>query len=86
MSSYIQKKFSISQKHRNFLENHKKWGFSGQSSIVREALTLFMKDLETKERKTLMAQKAMELVHDYRNDRELTAFTNLDGEDFHEAG
>ena len=86
MSLYIQKKFSISQKHKDFLESYKNWGYSGQSSIVREALTLFMRDLKTRKRKSLMAQKARELAPDYKNDRELTAFTSLDGEDFYEAG
>jgi hypothetical protein len=85
MSSYIQKKFSIDHNHKNFLENYKKLGFSGQSSIVREALSLFIKDFEAKERKIKMAQKAQELVSDYKNDSELTAFISLDGEDFHEA-
>jgi hypothetical protein len=85
MSSYIQKKFSIAHNHKNFLENYKKLGFSGQSSIVREALNLFIKDFEAKERKILMTQKAQELVSDYKNDSELTAFISLDGENFHEA-
>ena len=44
MSSYIQKKFSIAHNHKDFLENYKKLGFSGQSSIVREALSLFIKE------------------------------------------
>jgi hypothetical protein len=86
MSSYIQKKFSIAPNHKDFLENYKKLGFSGQSSIVREALSLFIKDFKAKERKTLMTQKAQELVSDYKNDGELTAFTGLDGDDFHETG
>lgn len=83
MSSYIQKKFSITHNHKKFLENYKNLGFSGQSGIVREALNLYIKDYEAKERKTLMAQKAQELVDDYEIDSELTAFTCLDGEDFH---
>jgi hypothetical protein len=29
-----------------------------------------------------MAQKAQELLSDYREDKELTTFTDLDGEDF----
>ena len=86
MSSYIQKKFSITHDHKDFLENYKKLGFSGQSSIVRAALSLFIKDFEAKKRKTMMAQKARELAADYKNGAELTAFTSLNGEDFHEAG
>ena len=85
MNSYIQKKFSITHNHKEFLENYKKLGFSGQSSIVREALSLFIKEFEAKKRKTSMAHKARELVSAYKNDSELTAFTSLDGEDFHEA-
>jgi hypothetical protein len=84
MSSYIQKKFSITHNHKKFLENYKNLGFSGQSNIVREALTLYMKDYEAKKQKTLMAQKAKELVADYEAGSELTAFSCLDGEDFHE--
>ena len=84
MASYVQKKFSITQDHRRFLENYKKMGYTGQSSIVREALSLLIKDVRAKQRKTLMAQKAEELFYDYENDSELTAFTTLDGEDFHE--
>jgi hypothetical protein len=45
-------------------------------------LFFFIKDFKAQERRTLMAQKAQELVSDYKNDSELTAFTGLDGEDF----
>ena len=86
MGAYIQKKISITQRHKEFLENYKKLGFSGQSSIVRQALSLFINELEAKERKALMAQKAKELFPDYKKNRELTAFTGIDGEDFYEAG
>jgi hypothetical protein len=41
-------------------------GFSGKSSIVREALSLFIRDIEAKKRKTVMAQKARKLVADYK--------------------
>ena len=86
MDSFVQKKFSITRRHKDFLENYKKWGFSDQSSMLREALSLFIKELENRERKRLMAQKARELVSDYTEDEELTAFTNLGGEDFYETG
>lgn len=82
MNALTQKKFSISRKQKKFLENYKQWGFSDQSSIVREALNRFIKELEIKERKGLMAQKAKELLPDYIEDKELIVFTDLDDKDF----
>ena len=82
MVALIQKKISITNEQKQFLENYKRWGFSDQSSIIREALSLFINELVTRERKTLMAQKAQELLSDYIKDKDLTAFTDLDGEDF----
>ncbi|KPJ63659.1 MAG: hypothetical protein AMJ45_07130 [Syntrophobacter sp. DG_60] len=82
MEALTQKKFSISREQKEFLENYRQWGFSDQSSIVREALNRFIKELKTKERKVLMAQKAQELLPDYKEDKELIAFSDLDGEDF----
>lgn len=82
MKSLTQKKFSISLEQKKLLENFRQWGFSDQSSIVREALDRFIKELKIKERKRLMTQKAQELLPDYRQDKELVAFTDLDGEDF----
>ena len=86
MGVFVQKKFSIARNHMEFLENYKKWGFPDQSSIIRRALSLLMKELEARERKALMAQKARELLVDYEKDDELTIFTNLDSEDFYETG
>ena len=82
MATLTQKKISISSDQNEFLENYKQWGFTDQSSIVREALTRFIKEVKTKERKNQMAQKAQELLSDYRSDKELTTFKDLDGEDF----
>jgi len=82
MGTLAQKKFSISIEQKKFLEECKEWGFSDQSTLVREALDRFMKELKTRERKNLMEKKAKELVSDYLKDRELTIFTDLDGEDF----
>ncbi len=82
MEALTQKKFSISHEQKKFLENYRQWGFSDQSSIVREALNRFIKELKIKERKSLMAQKAQELLPDYTEDKELIAFSDLDGEDF----
>jgi Arc/MetJ-type ribon-helix-helix transcriptional regulator len=82
MATLTQKKISISSEQKQFLENYRQWGFTDQSSIVREALTLFIGKLKTSQRKTQMAQKARELVSEYTTDQELTPFTDLDGEDF----
>jgi len=82
MATLTQKKISISSEQKQFLENYKQWGFTDQSSIVREALTLFIRELKTSQRKIQMAQKARELVSEYTTDKELTGFTDLDGEDF----
>lgn len=82
MATLTQKKFSISLEQKQFLENYRQWGFSDQSSIVREALNQFITESKQKQRKSLMAQKALELLPDYSRDQELTSFTNLDGDDF----
>jgi Arc/MetJ-type ribon-helix-helix transcriptional regulator len=82
MATLTQKKISISSEQNEFLENYKQWGFTDQSSIVREALTQLIKEVKTRQRKSQMAQKASELLSDYGTDKELTTFTELDGEDF----
>jgi len=82
MGSMTQKKFSISSEQESFLTEYKKWGFSDQSSIVREALDHFIKEIKTRERKNLMKKMAGKLLVEYSEDKELTVFTDLDGEDF----
>ena len=82
MPALTQKKISISSEQNKFLENYKQWGFTDQSSIVREALTQFITEVKTKQRKSQMAEKARELLSDYRKDEELTPFTDIDSEDF----
>ena len=82
MTTLTQKKISISSEQKQFLENYRQWGFSDQSSIVREALARYIRELKTIHRKTQMAKKARELVSEYTTDEELTGFTDLDGEDF----
>ena len=82
MPKLTQKKISISSEQNEFLENYKQWGFTDQSSIVREALSRFIKETKKKQRKNKMAEKAKELLSDYKKDKELTAFTEVDGEDF----
>jgi len=82
MTALTRKKISISIEQNEFLENYKKWGFSDQSSIVREALSQFITEVKTMQRKSQMAEKAKELLSDYSTDQELTPFTDIDGEDF----
>lgn len=82
MEMLTQKKISISLDQKQFLADYKKWGFSDQSSIVRAALTRFIREIKTKKRKDLMQKKAKELLPDYTQDQEFTTFTDLDGEDF----
>ena len=82
MPTLTQKKVSISSEQKQFLEDYRQWGFTDQSSIVREALSRFIAELKTGQRKTQMAQKARELVYEYTTNDELTGFTDLDGEDF----
>lgn len=82
MATLIQKKISISPEQKHFLENYKQLGFTDQSSIVREALNRLIKEFKIKQRKSQMAKKARELLSDYTTDRELTTFTDLDGEEF----
>jgi len=71
MTTLTQKKISISSEQNEFLENFKQWGFTDQSSIVREALTQFIKEVKTKQRKSQMTEKAKELLSDYKTDKEL---------------
>ena len=82
MAALTQKKISISSEQKQFLEHYRQWGFTDQSSIVREALSRYISELKTDRRKAQMAQKAAELVTEYETDSELTRFTDLDGEDF----
>ena len=82
MAALTRKKISISFDQNKFLENYKQWGFTDQSSIVREALTQFIIEVKKKQRKSQMADKARELLSDYSTDDELTPFTDIDSEDF----
>lgn len=82
MAKLAQKKFSINQEQISFLEHCKEHGFSDQSSLVREAIDHFAKDLKVKKRKDLMQMKAKELLANYSEENEVTVFTSLDGEGF----
>ena len=79
---YDTKKITISTEQKQFLENYKQLGFTDQGTIVREALSRYIRELKKDRRKTQMAQKARELVSEYTTNEELTGFTDLDGEDF----
>ena len=78
MRKLTQKKFSISVEQKRFLENYRRWGYSDRSSIVRDALNIFMRELETAERKTIMKKKAKELSSDYKENGRLTVFSKVD--------
>ena len=82
MGTMAQKKFSISIQQSQFLNNCKEWGFPDQSSMVRNALERFIKELKKKRKREQMEQKAQELLSEYSEDKELTVFTELDSEDF----
>ncbi len=81
MRKLTQKKFSISTEQKHFLENYRKWGYSDRSSIVRDALNSFIRELEAAERKTMMKQKAQELSDDYKENGRLTVFSKVDNRD-----
>jgi metal-responsive CopG/Arc/MetJ family transcriptional regulator len=76
MRKLTQQKFSISLEQKRFLENYRKWGYSDRSSIVRDALNSFIKELEDIKRKTLMEKKAQELSSDYKKGQ-LTLFSKI---------
>ena len=78
MLKLTQKKFSISLEQKRFLENYRRWGYSDRSSIVRDALNTFMRELESAERKTKMKKKAQELSSDYKENGRLTVFSKVD--------
>ena len=77
MRKLTQKKFSISVEQKLFLENYRRWGYSDRSSIVRDALDVFMRELEVAERKTIMKKKAQELSSDYKENGRLTVFSKV---------
>ena len=77
MRKLTQKKFSISIEQKRFLENYQRWGYSDRSSIVRDALNSFIKELEVVERKTIMKQKAQELSDDYKENGRLSVFSKV---------
>lgn len=81
MRKLTQKKFSISIEQKQFLDNYRRWGYSDRSSIVRDALNVFIRELEAAERKTKMKKKAQELSSDYKENGRLTIFSKVDKRD-----
>ena len=66
---------------REILQNIKQLPFNERLSLIEKALkTLY----ESKENQ--LEKAANTLMADYKNDKELTAFTALDFEKFYEAG
>lgn len=86
MAAMVQKKISFDRKQAAFLAACKDFGFEDQSSLVRTAVDDFMKEIKRRRLRAQIAAKAAELYDIYRSDKELTAFTAIDGDDFHEPG
>lgn len=86
MSTMVQKKITISSEQERFLATHKELGFANQSSMVRTALDHFIKESKRERRRSQIARKANELSKLYEQDPDLTIFTAIDGDDFHEPG
>ena len=86
MLKLTQKKFSISLEQKRFLENYRRWGYSDRSSIVRDALNTFMRELESAERKNIMKKKAQELSSDYKENGRLTVFSKVNKRMIDETG
>ena len=82
----IQKKITIKKEQGAFLSACKEFGFADQSSLVREALDVFIKETKLKQRRAKISQKAGELAVLYDEDVDLTVFSTIDGDDFHETG
>ncbi len=73
------------------LDELKKLSLSERLTIIESAIRLIRDDLEPAERRLdtsrqQLAAAAEILLADYTANTELTVFTALDGEDFHEKG
>lgn len=84
MSTMVQKKITINREQEAFLSSCKNFGFADQSSMVRTALDVFMKETKRKQRRSQIKRKAGELAALYGQHTELTALTAIDGDDFYE--
>ena len=82
MEIMIQKKITLKKEQGAFLATCKKFGFSDQSSMVRAALDVFIKEIERKRRRDKISQKVKELAALYNEDTNLTVFSTIDGDNF----
>jgi hypothetical protein len=72
------------------LEELKKLTVTERLTLIETALQQIRQDLQSEDRLSVRAEKKKQLAaaaealrQDYATDEELTAFTALDGEDFH---
>ncbi|MCK5682082.1 hypothetical protein KAI46_14860 [bacterium] len=82
MEMMIQKKIILKKEQGAFLATCKKFGFADQSSMVRAALDVFIKEIERKRRRDKISQKVKELAALYNEDTNLTVFSTIDGDNF----
>ena len=82
MEMMIQKKITLKKEQGAFLATCKKFGFADQSSMVRAALDVFIKEIERKRRRDKISQKVKELAALYNEDTNLTVFSTIDGDNF----
>jgi len=74
---------------QNILDELRKLTNTERLSVIEAALEMIRSDLQQLEieslsdRKKQLSTAAELLLSDYISDKELTAFTTLDGEDFH---
>ena len=74
------KRFNISldESQYDFLKSIRKEQSISASKIIRD----LVKDLQKKQRKAVLKSAALALMDEYKTNKELTAFTSLDGEKF----
>ncbi|MCK8603915.1 hypothetical protein [Desulfoferrobacter suflitae] len=68
----VQSKFSIDEKQADFLNTYRAYGFKDKSSMLREAIEHFKKQLESESLRR-SADLYAEVYAEDRNVRELTA-------------
>jgi Arc/MetJ-type ribon-helix-helix transcriptional regulator len=75
-----QAKFSITAEQRNFLAEHKRFGFKDKSAMVRKALRNFREEMERKE----LEESADLYAEIYAEDPELRELTETAAKDWPE--
>jgi len=73
---------------KQILEELKHLSNEERISILKSTLSMIREDLQRKkeikqDREKILTEAAKALLKDYSNDKELTVFTALDGEDFY---